>query len=270
MNKMIRFALAMLIFVAIAGLQACQEDLGNSDLTDAPVPGLKSSSMNTFYSSTIPVGNGVARAWIATAKNGEPMSVGIDFSGKALENLPDETQQFVFTMPKNKGMNFYTHALFDWNPHGHDPNGIYGLAHFDFHFYIVPNEERLAIPLILPPDKDSVIDEMYVPENYEMDMVTVPAMGTHWLDMDSPEWNGETFTKTFIWGSYMGEFVFWEPMITYDYLKTYPDDYIAIKQPEAFKRSGWYPTNYIITHSMAPDQFTVAITDLVYREGTED
>lgn len=70
--------------------------------------------------------------------------MGVNLSEKALENLPTEPAQYVLILPKNKGKNFYTHVLIDWNPQGHEPLFAYGLPHFDFHFYIIPNDARMA------------------------------------------------------------------------------------------------------------------------------
>ena len=53
----------------------------------------------------------------------------------ALENLPADLTQYVLELPANKGKNFYTHVLIDWNPKGHEPAHIYDLPHFDIHFY---------------------------------------------------------------------------------------------------------------------------------------
>jgi hypothetical protein len=268
MKKIFRITLSILALSALIGLESCQkEELGTSGLSDEVSPTLKSKELNTFYSPTVSLGNGVARAWVMVSKSGDPISVGINLSAKALENLPDEPQMFAMQLPKNKGMNFYTHALFDWNPQGHEPPGVYDLPHFDFHFYIIPNEDRLSIPFIPPLTTDAPVDPMYVPAGYVMDAVTIPEMGTHWVDLDSPEWNGETFTKTFIWGSYQGMFSFWEPMITLNYLNTQPNETIPLKQPSAFQKSGWYPMSYSITYSMMPDQYTIALTDLTYHEG---
>ncbi len=95
----------------------------------------------------MPLGNGVARAWIKVDGNGngDLVAVGIDLSEKALENLPEESISFVLDFPKKKGGNFYNNMLVDWNPHGYLP--FYGTPHFDFYFYWIPVEEGLAIGL---------------------------------------------------------------------------------------------------------------------------
>ena len=93
-------------------------------------------------------------------------------------------------------------------------------------------------------------------------------MGAHWIDGTAPELHGVTFTSTFIWGSYDGEFIFWEPMITRDYLLSHPDVEMQLKLPEAYKKEGWYATKFKISYSERPGSYTIALTGLTYREAT--
>jgi hypothetical protein len=125
----------------------------------------------------------------------------------------------------------------------------------------------MAIPPMNPPYMDPEPDGMYVPENYIELPGLVPGMGAHWADVTSPELNGAPFTYTFIWGSYDGHFIFWEPMITLDYLMSMPDDLIAIPQPAAYEMSGWYATDFSIRFSEKPNQYTVALENLMYHQG---
>jgi hypothetical protein len=149
--QMIRNYLKFVMLLAVTVillLQACQKD----EQFSSPLNTITSSkaefkvySVNTFYSPTLPIGKGVVRAWVSENINGEPVSVGVNLSEKALENLPTVPSQYVLILPKNKGKNFYTHVLLDWNPQGHIPEHVYDVPHFDMHFYTVPNEDRLAI-----------------------------------------------------------------------------------------------------------------------------
>lgn len=270
MKKSVRFLLFFLAIPVLFVMEGCQKNeevLAPSDSNMDSELVLKSKSLNTFFGPSIPVGNGVARAWVSVDKQGTPTAVGINLSEMALSGLPDEPAQFVLDFPDMKGKNFYKHALVDWNPEGHEPPGVYDLPHFDFHFYIVPNEERMAIG---PDDLnkfDNAPDSKYVPPMYWKIPGGVPQMGAHWVDLTSPEFNGGIFTKTFIWGSYDGSFIFWEPMITLDYLLTQPDEVIPLPQPEAFQKDGWYATNYKISYTTSPNQYTIALTDLMFHAG---
>lgn len=249
-------------------LQACnKEDL--SDLqTDPSTSLLKSKTTQTFYGPTVPVGNGVARAWILQEKDGTPLAVGVTLSEKALQKLPDHMEEFVLDLPDHAGSNFYTHATLDWNPGGHEPPGVYDLPHFDVHFYIIPLEERLAIG----PDDDTEFANapapIFQPPLYLHTPGGIPQMGAHWIDLLAPEFSGGIFTRTFIWGSYDGEFIFWEPMVTRDYLMSQPDEEIALRLPDYYQREGWYATHYKISYSTSPGQYIIALTGLTYRPAT--
>ena len=265
----------LLLFLAVgvfAFFQACQKDDG---FLSESVPDLKKGGTvvnqanpeRTFYSSASHIGNGRAQAWVTENRDGEPTSVGLSISAGALNNLPEEMTGMVLELPNRWGKGFYTFVMFDWNPQGHEPPGIYDLPHFDFHFYIIPDEERLAM---LPGNVakfENLPSPQYVPAGYFRGPGYVPQMGVHWLDGASPELSGATFTKTFIWGSYDGEFVFWEPMITRDFLLTHPQEVIELPQPAAFKRDGWYPTRYEISYSMKGNEYIIALRDLQFHEG---
>lgn len=272
MKKSNRIPALIILAGAIALLQACQKDEGfwsDSGLkTFGEQNGKNQNSWErTFYSSTQQLGEGRVQAWIKENKDGEPTSVGISISEGALTNLPDQMTGIVLSLPKNKGKNFYTHVMLDWNPQGHEPPQIYGLPHFDVHFYIVSNEERLAM---LPQNIDKFENlpaPAYVPAGYVRGPGFVPQMGVHWINLASPEWSGSMFTKTFIWGSYDGEFVFWEPMFTLNYLLTQPDDVVDLTQPGLFSRNGYYPAKYEISWSPFAREYTIALLDLQYHNG---
>ena len=251
-------------------LQACQKDgsfnsqLNSGEFAKTEFPG---NSERTFYSPTLPIGNGIVRAWVSQNNNGDPVAVGVNLSEKALENLPAVPAQYVLILPKNKGKNLYTHVLLDWNPQGHEPAHVYDVPHFDVHFYIIPNEDRLEIG---PNDADEFANapaSKYVPEYYLQLPGGVPQMGAHWADLLSPELNGGSFTKTFILGSYDGNFIFWEPMITRAYLLSHPDVIVSIRQPSAFQRDGYYAKDYKISYSDSPKEYTIALMNLVYHNG---
>jgi hypothetical protein len=79
----------------------------------------------------------------------------------------------------------------DWNPHGHEPEQIYGAPHFDFHFYSISQAERAAIPAYEadPTKFDNGPGAAYLPPTYMNFGGGVPQMGAHWVDITSPELN---------------------------------------------------------------------------------
>jgi hypothetical protein len=56
-------------------------------------------------------------------------------------------------------------------------------------------------------------------------------------------------------------------MFTVDYLKAKVSETIPIRQPKAFKVSGYYPTNYRFTYNQSKKIFSISLTDLTRRKG---
>jgi hypothetical protein len=75
-----------------------------------------------------------------------------------------------------------------------------------------------------------------------MAAIGIPKMGKHWIDVTSPELSGEKFSQTFIFGSYDSKVIFYEPMITLDFLKKTSKFERPIPVPAKFQKSGYYPT----------------------------
>lgn len=268
------------IFLAVAIislLQGCSKEDAVAPRSDSfPAADLQEKSWDgrTFYGPAVQMGQGLMRAWVKVNQQGAPTAVGINLSERALLNLPTEPSSYVLFFPFNKGRNFYTHMLVDWNPHGHEPPGVYDLPHFDFHFYTIPNWQRLLIGPFDSIQFANAPAPQFVPPLYLQTAGGVPQMGAHWVDLLAPEFNGGTFTKTFIWGSYNGKFIFWEPMITLAYLLSHPNDMVPLRQPSAFQRSGWYATDYKVSYNSNHSDieggrgYTIALMNLTYHRGS--
>jgi hypothetical protein len=230
----------------------------------------------THYGPTIPVGGGVARAYVTTGKDGKPTSVGVALSEKALTALPGHNHDdhghnhgnsHVLQFPKQAELTPFRFMTLDWNPNGHDPHPIYSKPHFDFHFYMITNEARLTIPGLPPTEMDPELPApQYLPADYVPTPGRLPAMGVHWVDKTSPELNGGAFTQTFIIGSHARKVVFYEPMITLDYLLSRPQSTFPVKQPGAVAQAGSYPTNYRIEYDAQAKEYRVALMDFTMRE----
>jgi hypothetical protein len=238
------------------------------------------------YGPAVEVGDGHARAYVVTdSKDGQsPLELGIALDERALDGLsPDMMQMFLLPLPQLAPEPYQVVEL-DWNPTGHPPMGIYDVPHFDFHFYFISLAERNAI---VPSDPDyrakanNVPTGDYVPPFYipltppgaEPADLAVPQMGFHWSDVRSPELQGlfghpenaRPFTKTFIYGSWDGRFIFVEPMVARDYLLTHPDVDAEVPTPGLYPVSGYFPTSYRVTYDAQRKEYRVAITDFVYR-----
>ncbi len=268
MKRMTQSASVLLAIALLSICNACQkqEDVGNmpNSVTNDQTPDLKRAP-DFNYGYTLPFGNGAATAWSLQDNQGNQTSVGITLTKEALEGLSDTPESYVLNIPPRRGRNFYTHIMIDWNPLGHEPSGVYDKPHFDVHFYTIPNALRLTIPQLLPPAMDRAVASEFVPPMYLQIPGMIPEMGSHWVDLLAPEFNGDMFTKTFIWGSYKGKFIFWEPMVTLDYLLSHPDETTDIRQPQHYQKEGLYPQSYQVSWSEYRKEYSISLTNMVYR-----
>ena len=213
----------------------------------------EATKVNTFYGNEVQMGNGKVRSLITIDKNGVPLALGVEMTDDVLSNLPlDEETLGSLVLPlhqKAKELTPFDHITVDWHPFGHDPAGIYDIAHFDFHFYKISVEVQNAIPPyeVDPSGFDDLPGTDFIPPLYFRGPGGVPQMGTHWVDLLSPEFNGGGFTSTFLIGSYAGEVTFYEPMITENTLESGVTINKDIRQPLRFSPPGlYYPSRYRI------------------------
>lgn len=204
-----------------------------------------------IFGPSVTMGNGTAKSWISLDAQGNPISVGFNLSKGALDNLPTAMPgtDYMLALPTEATTKTpYQHLMVNWNPQGHEPAGIYTVPHFDFHFYIQPMAETMAIPPYpqAAAKFDNVPAAAYLHSDFAKGPGGVPGMGAHWSDVTSPELKGAPFTETFIYGSYDGKVTFWEQMVALSYLKTSPAVDKAIKLPTKYDKSSYYPTRYSI------------------------
>jgi hypothetical protein len=107
-------------------------------------------------------------------------------------------------------------------------------------------------------------------------------MGLHWLDVRSPELQGmagnpagfKPFTKTFIYGSWDGQYIFDEPMITRAYLvekraateAAVRDEIIPVPTAQRYSPAGYYPSAYRIAWDAQAKEYRVALVQLSWRD----
>lgn len=228
-----------------------------------------------------PFQHGKAWTWIQFDKNDTPLRIAIAIDADAMSSLdPGGEHNGGHTHANGVSLAFhpkaaltpFKHALLDWNPNGHEPAGIFDLPHFDFHYYMTSETERQAIPPFMvdstgfldfpaPGYMPSTMPNLYVPTPGG-----VPQMGTHWVDVSSPELNGGTFNQTFLYGSYNGKVTFYEPMITKLFLDENPSFQRGIPLPNRFKEAGWYPTQMRIEKSNGVTH--IILEGFVYRQAS--
>lgn len=196
------------------------------------------------------------KAWstISLDEDGNPLELTISIDDAALNSVPvneapgggeghTHENNIVLPLPTQAIAKtpFKTIGL-DWNPAGHPPANIYTKPHFDFHYYMITEAERLGATDPAKLNADPAVE--YLPANY-MGGDPVPQMGKHWVDITSPELNPTNpvpFTQTFIYGSYNSKVIFYEPMITLEFLKNTTNFERTIPQPNRFEKAGYYPT----------------------------
>jgi len=76
------------------------------------------------------------------------------------------------------------------------------------------------------------------------------------------------FTEVLLHGSWDGEFVFIEPMMTRDRLATRPSLREVVEQRAAYRRTGYYPTLYTVDFDEEAGEYVIALSGPTMREGS--
>jgi len=227
----------------------------------APNPGVPN-----YKGTEQTLGNGKVYTWAKFSADNKPTSIGITFTKGALENLAhgSPTEIVVPFAADVFGKTPFDHVFLSFSHSGHEPPGIYDVAHFDLHFMTQPSAERAAIPPYSPATAakfDNVPPLGIMPIPYFKLPAGVPGMGAHWANPTSPELNGAKFTETFIMGSYNGKLTFYEPMITLELLNSKPNITKAAPIPAKFAKPGYLPTKYSI--KQVGDNIEVSLDELI-------
>ncbi len=216
-------------------------------------------------------GTGTAHSWVRLDGQDRPQEIGVSMSADAVATLGHDMIFVTLPLPDAALEANYGHVALDWMPHGHHPDGLFGVPHFDVHFYFTSEAERLAID---PADPDymtkaaSYPDRMFMPADYAPPPQPdpVPAMGEHWLDMTHPIFSGAPFDHVFIYGSWDGAVTFLEPMVTLDVIASRQRFTAEIKQPAAVADTGYYPTRYTISYNRGTNTHDIVLDGMTLRE----
>jgi len=251
------------------------------------------------------VGKGTITSYAEFTDAEAPSAIGIVYSAGALDGLPtshsDEHHCFdrdadgtvdrtmeclasheaVIPLPDaaaGRADMPFKWVLFNWNPVGHIPPGVYDVPHFDVHFYIQPIAEVFAIevgpcgPEFVRCDQFELgkkpLPANFAPPDYQDVEAVAPAMGNHLIDVTGPEFNGDEWKRSFIFGLYDGAVTFYEEMLTRAYLLSQPDVCNPIKSPPAVGLSGFYPTQSCIRYDSSTGEYTVSLEEFSYREAS--
>lgn len=274
MNKQ-SFLLSLLVLSTVIAFVSCKKDLNEAiqtnNLAATTARAGHEIKKQIYYGPEISLGSGTMRSVYSMNPSGKPMELGVEITASAIQSLPPATStnhayRFVLPLP-NEAMQGtpYKHIYLDWNPVGHEPDPIYGVPHFDFHFYTITAAERETIPSYSAASVsafDLFPSASYLPLGY----VPIPGgeqkMGKHWIDPTSPEFNGKPFTYTLIYGTYNGSVIFIEPMITLNTLISGTDYSLNIPQPEIYAPAKfYYPKQYNIYFNEGRQMYYVTLTD---------
>ncbi|MEO8621393.1 MAG: DUF5602 domain-containing protein [bacterium] len=266
MKKALIAAAASIAITTLGVAVACSDSTSPADLSAL------------VYGPSVSFAQGSARSWVQLDASGVPTSMGIAMTETALSGLPTTVSgpsptalMVTLPLPAEAATTGFDHAELGWNPLGHDPVQIYGLPHFDMHFYTVSSATQMAI---LPNDPQwaakaanlpatAYVPAGYVPPPAPIPASAIPQMGVHWVDVKSSEYNGQPFSSTFIYGSWDGQYIFLEPMITKAYLDSHPTNATkSIPQPAQWSKPGSYPTTYTVNYDASAKEFRITLGGL--------
>jgi len=253
------------------------------------------------------IGNGEVSTYVEMDAAGNLASIGVRLSASALEGFPLEldgtapcydvdgdgsedarTECFMMLRRDLYLPSAASHATapfgyvqFNYNPEGHPPPAppVYAKSHFDFHFYLVGLDdvkeirtgtcgffidceafERARVPVPVE----------YMPPEYIEVGAAAGEEGNHLLLSTAPELADPPadFTQTFIFGSYDGHIIFYEPMIAASVFTTDLDECFDIAQPTAWEVAGPYPTRYCMRYLPDEEAYSVSLESFVRRDAT--
>ncbi len=223
----------------------------------------------TFFGASAAMATGSGRAYVTLDRAGNPTELGVSLTEAALIGLPPTLTEYVFPLPAEAAATAFRTAAINWQPMGHPPMNIFTVPHFDVHFYTITEAQR---DVISPADPQfgtkmtRLPTAGFVPAGYTSDPMGFPRMGIHWADVAAPEFAGQPFVKTFIYGSYDGNFIFAEPMLTKAYLESKPaPSATPVKIPAQYAVSGYHPTSYTVGYDAATKEYRVSLTGLTKR-----
>jgi hypothetical protein len=94
-------------------------------------------------------------------------------------------------------------------------------------------------------------------------------MGLHWIDSTAGIVPGKyDFTQTLINGSWDGRYTFIEPMITRAWMLQKQAVQENIKQPQAYQRSGYFPTTYNVRYDDQAKEYWISLGGMVMRQAS--
>ncbi len=231
---------------------------------------LAAAAEGVEFGPALSLGDGTVRALAETDATGRVTRIGVAMSGAALTALGHDMIFATVPLPEAAVAAGYDHVLLDWMPHGHAPAGLFDSPHFDFHFYMMSEAERIAIGPSDPhymekaanrPSADLMAANFVPPPEVD----PIPAMGEHWLDATDAIFSGKPFEAVLIYGAWDGKVTFVEPMVTLELLQSRRDFGGKLGQPARVEREVSLPGAWSVSFDAGSGMHVVSIDDLQSR-----
>jgi hypothetical protein len=234
----------------------------------------------TFFGPAQNLGNGTVKTYTTLDSGGNPTEVGLRLTATALDGLSQTTtdppHMLMLAFPDQAATTAFDHVMLNWNPQGHVPVALFSDPHFDFHFDMVdmaamqtisPADQNFAAKAAHAPEARYVPQDYVVPPEPPVAVQAVPGMGMHLVDSSDTSLvpGSYDFTQTVINGTWDGRYTFVEPMITREWLLTNPTSQQQLKQPQAYQKTGYYPTDYAVHVDDQTKDYVISLGGLTMR-----
>ena len=229
-------------------------------------------ALGTVYSGkSMRIGRGIAHTIVRTDSHGKVVAAGVEFTQGALSGLPRGTDkrsnfEYFLAMPTRGPHSVFDHVMLDWESLGHPPPHVYDVPHFDFHFYVVSRAAQASVRFRSKADSGSSRQQppaSLMPMGYIMAPGTaISGMGAHAVNPAAPEFHGQPFTSTFLYGYYDRHLIFLEPMVSIAFLRSRPDSTWPVIRPAAYGIPGAYPSTYSVKYDAARKTYVVTLQGL--------
>ncbi len=231
---------------------------------------LAATAQGIEFGPELPLGDGAVRAFAETNDTGLATRIGVEMTADAVASIGHDMVFLTVPLPEAAIQAGYDHVSLDWMPHGHAPGDLFGVPHFDVHFYMTTEAERLAIdpsdPLYMEkaanrPSADLMPPNFVPPPQLD----PIPAMGEHWLDSTDPIFAGLPFQAVLIYGAWDGDVIFVEPMVTRDLLLSHRQFGGKVGQPDRVSEVVSLPNSWSVSYDAEARAHQISINDLMLR-----
>jgi hypothetical protein len=210
-------------------------------------------------------GSGSITSWVKTDDNGNPASIGVTFKESAYVSLETDREMMTMLMlPMTSGMSMmmampFDHIEVDWVPGGDPAPSVYNTTHLDCHFFTMSMADQMGM---MGGRDTTMMDMKYLPNGYMMDSMSEEGMGVHCMDTSAKEFHGQPFDHSFVYGFYHGNIAFMETMCAKSFIDTKSNYTGDLKQPQAFRKSGYYPLKYSVRYDAVNKEYSISIDNL--------